>query len=167
MNQVSESAGVGPKPASPAAPAAQRELQAAWATLCRNHKSRPLEWLVEKGIFLTSLSAIVMVFLIFAFVANKAWPIFAGKTNSSKVFQPIPVADMAKHSPAELQQYLGVSAAQWEKFDDETRRTLMEVKLEEAKERPDDKDAAIASHVVGASGLRAQVRSFDHEFRRA
>ena len=143
MNPVSEPVSGGPQPVNPAAPAPRGELQAAWATLCQSHKSRPLEWLVEKGIFLTSLSAIVMVFLIFAFVANKAWPIFGGKMNSSKVFQPIPVEDMAKHSPAALQQYLGVSAGQWEKFDEETRRTLMEVKLEEAKERPDDKDAAV------------------------
>ena len=114
-----------------------------WAALATGHKSRPLEWLVEKGIFLTSLSAIVMVFLIFAFVANKGWPIFTGKMNSSKVFTTIPVGDMAKHSPAELQEYLGVTAGQWKNFDDETRRTLMEVKLEESKERPADKDAAI------------------------
>ena len=114
-----------------------------WAALATGHKSRPLEWLVEKGIFLTSLSAIVMIFLIFAFVANKGWPIFAGRMNSSKVFTTIPVADMAKHSPAELQAYLGVTAAQWLAFDDETKRTLMEVKMEESKERPADKDAAV------------------------
>jgi phosphate transport system permease protein len=114
-----------------------------WAALATSHKSRPLEWVIEKGIFLTSLSAIVMIFLIFAFVASKAWPIFTGRMNSSKVFNVIPVEDMAKHSPAELQQYLGVTAEQWAGFDDETKRTLMEVKLEESKERTNDKDAEI------------------------
>jgi len=114
-----------------------------WGELATGHKPRPLEWLFEKGIFLTSLSAILMIFLIFVFVANKAWPIFAGKMTSSKVFTVIPVADMAKHSPQELQQYLGVTAEQWKSFDEETRRTLMEVKVEESKERPNDKDAAI------------------------
>ena len=129
-----------PEPQGSAACADRKEQ---WARLARGHKPRPGEWLAEKGIFLTSLSAIVMVFLIFAFVGNKAWPIFAGKMNSSKVFTPIPVGDMARHSPAELQQYLGVTAEQWAKFDDETKRTLMEVKLEESKERPADKDAGI------------------------
>jgi len=119
------------------------EMKAQWAKLCTGHKARPLEWLVEKGFFLTSLSAIVMIFLIFFFVASKAWPIVVGKENSSKVFTTIPVADMAKHSPQELQTYLDVTARQWAGFDDETKRILMEVKLEEAKERPDDKDAEL------------------------
>ncbi len=119
------------------------EMKAQWAKLCTGHKPRPLEWLVEKGFFLTSLSAIVMIFLIFFFVASKAWPIVVGKENSSKVFTTIPVADMAKHSPQELQTYLDVTARQWAGFDDETKRILMEVKLEEAKERPDDKDAEL------------------------
>lgn len=119
------------------------QLREQWARLAKGHKPRPLEWVAEKGIFLTSLSAIVMIFLIFIFVGNKAWPIFTGKANSSRVFKAIPVGDMAKHSPAELQEYLGVTAAQWAKFDDETKRLLMEVKVEESKERPADKDAAL------------------------
>jgi len=120
------------------------EVRAAeWSALARGRKPRPLEWIVEKGIFLTSLSAIVMIFLIFLFVGNKALPIVIGKSDSSRAFKPIPVEDMAKHAPEELQAYLGVTAAQWARFDDETRRTLMEVKLEEAKERPTDKDADI------------------------
>jgi phosphate transport system permease protein len=117
--------------------------EAEWARLARGRKSRPLEWMVERGIFLTSLSAIVMIFLIFAFVGNKAWPIFVGKANSSRVFETIEVADMHKHSAEELAAYVGVTPAQWAGFDEETRRTLMEVKIEEAKERPTDKDAAV------------------------
>lgn len=123
------------------APPATRAAE--WAALAKGRKRRPLEWLVERGIFLVSLSAIVMVFLIFLFVGNKAWPIFAGKLNSSKVFTPIPVEDMAKHSDAELRAYLGLSADVWRGLDAEARQALMEVKLEEAKERPTDKDAAL------------------------
>ena len=37
----------------------------------RGHRARPLEWLAEKFIFLVSLSTILMVFLIFLFVAAK------------------------------------------------------------------------------------------------
>ena len=124
-------------------PDSRADRKAQWAVLATGHKPRPLEWIVEKGIFLTSLSAIVMIFLIFAFVANKAWPVVVGKANSSKVFTPIAPEDMAKHSPEQLQEYLGVTAEQWGKFDEETKRTLLEVKVEEAKERPEDKDAAI------------------------
>ena len=41
--------------------------------LKRGHRARPVEWLAEKGIFLVSLSAIVMVFLIFVFVTALAF----------------------------------------------------------------------------------------------
>jgi phosphate transport system permease protein len=123
--------------------AAQTARSAEWAALARSRKRRPLEWVVEKGIFLTSLSAILMIFLIFLFVGNKAWPIVVGKTTSSRVFKAIPVEDMHKHSPEKLQEYLGVTAEQWKTFDDETKRTLMEVKVEESKERPEDRDAEI------------------------
>src|SRR5688500_9362870 len=109
-------------------PVRSDESKASWAPLATSHKSRPLAWSVEKGIFLPSLSAILLIFLIFAFVGNKAWPIVVGKSNSSRVFKPIPVEEMAKHSPEKLQEYLGVTAAQWNSFDAETRRTLMEVK---------------------------------------
>lgn len=117
--------------------------KAEWAALATGHKPRPLEWIAEKGIFLTSLSAIVMIFLIFAFVGNKAWPVLVGKADSSRVFTAIPPEDMGKYTPEQLQDYLGVTPSQWAKFDDETKRTLLEVKVEEAKERPEDKDAAI------------------------
>ena len=51
----------------------------------RGHKARPLEWLAEKFIFLVSLSTILMVFLIFVFVAREALPIFLGKENSALI----------------------------------------------------------------------------------
>ena len=44
----------------------------------RGHKARPVEWLAEKLIFLVSLTAIVMVFLIFLFVAREALPVVFG-----------------------------------------------------------------------------------------
>ena len=51
----------------------------------RGHKARPLEWLAEKGIFLVSLSTILVIFLIFLFVAREALPIFFGQMNSALV----------------------------------------------------------------------------------
>jgi len=51
----------------------------------RGHKARPLEWLAEKFIFLVSLSTILMVFLIFVFVAREALPVFFGQSDTALV----------------------------------------------------------------------------------
>ena len=53
--------------------------------LKRGHKARPVEWIAEKFIFLVSLSAIVMVFLIFLFVARDAWPVARVQKHDSVV----------------------------------------------------------------------------------
>jgi phosphate transport system permease protein len=111
--------------------------------LQRGHKARPVEWLAEKIIFLVSLSAIVMIFLIFLFVAREALPVALGRMNSSLVGKTIPVEEMEKHSPAELMEYLGLTAKQFQGMDKETLKDLMLVKLEAAKEAPTDKDAAL------------------------
>ena len=42
----------------------------------------------------------------------QAWPIIAGKSDSSKAFKVIPVEEMGRHSVGELQEYLGLTAAQ-------------------------------------------------------
>jgi len=67
-----------------------------------------LEWLTEKAIFLVSLSAILMIFLIFIFIGREALPVFLGHTNTAEV-KVIPAADMDKLSPEEVRQYLGLS----------------------------------------------------------
>jgi len=120
-------------------------LPSDWDFIRRGRRKRPGEWVVEKIIFLVSLSAIVLIFLIFAFVGNKAWPVIIGKTNSARVSQEriIPVEDMGKHTPQELQAYLGLSARQWADMDDEARKALMELKVEMAHEKVEDKDAHI------------------------
>lgn len=114
-----------------------------WMGLQRGHQAHPLEWIAEKGIFLVSLSAIIMVFLIFLFVAREAAPIFFGEMNSASVQKVIPVEEMDKMSPAELQKYLGLTAKEFNAMDQDTRKALMEVKIEAAKEAPMDKDAAV------------------------
>jgi phosphate transport system permease protein len=116
-----------------------------WMGLKRGHRARPLEWLAEKSIFAISLSAIVMIFLIFLFVAREALPIFFGQMNSSLVQEVIPVEQMDKIPPARLQEYLGLTPKQFAAMDTDTRRALMEVKIESQKEIPNDKDAAINS----------------------
>ena len=113
----------------------------------RGHKARPLEWLAEKFIFLVSLSAILMVLLIFLFVAREATPVFFGETNTALVQKPIPPAEMDKHSPAELQAYLELTPDQFAKMDKATLRDLMAVKVEAQDDIPEnfrnDPDAKI------------------------
>ncbi len=111
----------------------------------RGHRARPLEWLAEKFIFLVSLSTILMVFLIFLFVAREALPVFFGETNTALVQKAIPVDEIDKHSPEQLQQYLELTPEQFKAMDKETLTTLMEVKVEAQNEIPeqfrDDPDA--------------------------
>jgi phosphate transport system permease protein len=114
-----------------------------WMGLQRGHRAHPVEWLVEKGIFAVSLSAILMVFLIFLFVAREALPIFFGQVNNASGQKVIPVADMDKLSPAELQSYLGLTPQQYATMDRETKQTLMEVKLEELKAASQDQDTRV------------------------
>jgi len=114
-----------------------------WMGIHRGHRARPLEWLAEKFIFGVSLSAIVMVFLIFLFVAREALPVLFGRMNSSLVQKVIPPGEMEKIPPAQLKEYLGLTDRQFKEMDRETLQTLMEVKVEAAKEAPNDKDAAL------------------------
>ncbi|MDB6110526.1 MAG: Phosphate transport system permease protein [Pedosphaera sp.] len=114
-----------------------------WMGLQRGHRAHPFEWLVEKGIFAVSLSAILMVFLIFLFVAREALPIFLGQVNNASGQKVIAVADMDKLSPAELQAYLGLSPQQFASMDTETKRLLMEVKIEELKAVSQDQDTRV------------------------
>ncbi len=109
-----------------------------WIGIHRGHRARPLEWLAEKFIFLVSLSAIVMVFLIFLFVAREALPLFLGETNTALVQKPIPTADLDKLSPAKIQQYLELTPAQFAAMDKETLKALMDVKQEAQDEIPEE-----------------------------
>ena len=109
-----------------------------WIGIQRGHRARPGEWLAEKFIFLVSLSAILMVLLIFLFVAREALPVFFGETNTALVQKPIPPDEMDKHSPAELQAYLELTPDQFDKMDKATLRDLMNVKVEAQNDIPED-----------------------------
>src|SRR5882724_1554807 len=91
-----------------------------WMGIHRGHKARPLEWLAEKFIFLVSLSALVVVFLIFLFIAREALPLFMGEVNSALVLPVIPVADTDKHSEKELCAYLGITKEEFRAMDKAT-----------------------------------------------
>jgi phosphate transport system permease protein len=109
-----------------------------WMGIHRGHKARPVEWLAEKFIFLVSLSAIAMVLLIFLFVAREALPVFFGETNTALVQPTIPVAEMDKHSPAELQRYLDLTPEQYKSVDHDTLLALMQGKIDEQNEVPEN-----------------------------
>jgi phosphate transport system permease protein len=122
---------------------ASQERSAGWMGLRRGHHARPFEWLVEKAIFLVSLSAILMVFLIFIFVGREALPILLGRMDSSSARKAIPVAEMDRLPQAELRAYLELSREQFERLDKDALKDLMELKLESAADAPKDKDADI------------------------
>lgn len=114
-----------------------------WTGILRGKKRRPVEWLVEKGIFLVSLSAILMVFLIFLFVGRESLPIFLGKMDSSVEIEVVQPDQMSSLSDAELQAYLELSDEEFAEMDEEILMLMMEVKVEEAAEAPEDKDAGV------------------------
>lgn len=103
----------------------------------RGHKARPIEWLAEKFIFLVSLSTILMVFLIFVFVAREALPIFLGKENSALIKPVISPEDIDKLQPEDLRAYLKLSEKQFQAMDRETKLDLMLVKQEAQNEIPE------------------------------
>ena len=116
---------------------------AVWLGIQRGKHSSPLEWLAEKVIFVVSLTAILMVFLIFAFVTREAVPLLLGHMSSAARQTVIPVADMDKIPAAQLRDYLGLTAGQFDGMDHDTKELLMQTKVDEAKESPDDKDANV------------------------
>ena len=130
--------------------------------LKRGHRANPFEWIVERAIFLIATSAILMVFLIFLFVAREALPVFLGQTNSSLVQEVLPVAKMDTLSPAELQKYLGLTPKQFRELDRDAIQALMEVKLEGASELTKDKDAAVNTTQWRYMLLPHQWSDYDH-----
>jgi phosphate transport system permease protein len=116
---------------------------AGWMGLHRGHKARPLEWAIEKGIFLISLSAIITTLLIFAFIARESWPILSGQMSNSAQTQYIQPQDAGKYKDAELAAYLGMTLQDYQAMDAATRQLMLEVKSEAAKDKPTDPDSAL------------------------
>jgi len=111
--------------------------------LHRGHRANPFEWIAEKTIFAVSLVAILMVFLIFIFIAKEALPVIFGKPGGALAQKIVPVEQMDHMSPAELQEYLGLTRQQFEAMDHDTLKTLMELKIETSKDQSKNKDASL------------------------
>ena len=116
-----------------------------WMGLHRGHRAKPMEWLAERVIFLTSLSAILMIFLIFLFIGREAWPLFWGGVSSARTQVAIPVEQMDTLSPAQLSEYLELSPKQFASMSRQTLKTLMELKAESAQGSSMNKDAGVNS----------------------
>jgi phosphate transport system permease protein len=109
----------------------------------RGHKARPLEWIAEKVILLVSLSAILMIFLIFIFIGREALPIFLGQMNSAGKQDVIPPSRIDELTPEQLRAYLGVSPQEFAEMDRETKLGIMEIRMEAAAEEVESRDARI------------------------
>jgi phosphate transport system permease protein len=109
----------------------------------RGHRARPLEWLAEKFILAVSLSAILMVILIFLFIGREALPIFLGQMNSAATQEVIPVDKLDSLKPEQLRAYLGLTAKELREMDPDTVKALMEVRVEAAAEASTDRDAGL------------------------
>ena len=100
----------------------------------RTPRRRWAEWVIERGIFLVSLSVILMVFLIFAFVVREALPVIFCKTNNARLESQLTEAQIAALPADKLAKYLGVTDAEFRSYDAGTVRTLVELKAEEAQQ---------------------------------
>ena len=124
---------------------APRPIPVGWEAALQGRRRRPGEWLAERLIFLVSLSAIVMVFLIFAFVGREAWPVLIGakRMNSAATQTVIPVAELDRRPREEIRRYLELTPEKFAAMDHETLQLMMEVKAEAATEVTKDKDATL------------------------
>ncbi len=114
-----------------------------WMGTLRGHRAHPFEWLAEKLIFVVSLSAILMIFLIFLFIGREALPILLGRMNSSARQEVIPPDQYDRIEPERLRAYLDLTPEEFAAMDRETKIALMEVRVEAANEASDHPDANI------------------------
>ena len=112
-----------------------------WMGIKRGHNAHPVEWVAEKLIALVSLSAILMIFLIFIFIGREALPIFLAQMNSSPKQEVIPPEKIDTLPPEELRTYLGLTRDEFARMDREMKVGLMEIKVEAAEESSDSPDA--------------------------
>ena len=112
-----------------------------WMGLKRGHKAHPIEWIVERLLFVMSLTSIAMVFLILAFVVREAMPVILGTTTSVVSQNVRAVEDLDKMSPKEIQEYLHISPGLYKELDRDALTALMEEKVNVAKEAAKDKDS--------------------------
>lgn len=106
-----------------------------WRGIRRGQRVRLFEWLVERLIFLVSLSAITLVFLIFLFVAREAAPIFLGRVNSAAVLErkpPLPPDELLQLGPEEIRRNLELTPEEFRRMPPHWIRELAQFRYETA-----------------------------------
>src|SRR5881392_2191162 len=88
-----------------------------WMGLKRGHRAKPLEWLAERLIFAVSLSAILMVFLIFVFIGREALPVAFGRVSNAQTLKTMSLEQMQKMSEKDLQVYLELTPQEYKAMD--------------------------------------------------
>src|SRR3954471_6218379 len=116
-----------------------------WMGIRRGHRAKPFEWIAEKLILTVSLTAILMVFLIFIFIGREALPVIFGRTNTALTQKTIPPSEMEKLSEAQLCEYLDLTQEQYARTDRDNLKTLMELKAETSANSSRNKDASVNS----------------------
>jgi phosphate transport system permease protein len=90
------------------------------------------------------MTSIVMVFLIFLFVARESFPIFFQQMSSAPAAERvITAAEMDTVPREELRRYLGLSKGEFAAKPPEALRLLVEIRQQMAAEAPKDKDAKV------------------------
>ncbi len=89
------------------------------------------------------MSTVLVVFLIFAFVARESFPVLLGILPPPQAQTPLAADAVDTATPAMLQAYLGLSPAEFQSMETETLRLLLEVKAEEIAGTPQGPDAAL------------------------
>jgi phosphate transport system permease protein len=114
-----------------------------WASLTRSHRARPWEWVAERAIQHISLSAIVLILLIFLFVVREALPILLGRADSSATAKALTPAQAARLSRSELMAYLEINPQQMARLDQAALQELIQIKAETGVAAPQDQDASL------------------------
>lgn len=118
-----------------------------WGEILRKRTSYGVEWVVEKCIMLVSLSAVIVILLIFIFLGRESAPVFFGRLNSALIQDVIQPADIDKYSAEQLRNYLGLTRKQFARLDRETLLALLDARVEAQTEIPEsirsDKDARL------------------------
>lgn len=86
--------------------------------------------LVEALLFGVSLTALLMIALIFLFVGREALPILLGQANAALVQEVLPVDDALRLPPEELRRHLGLTPGEFARLDAPALRELAELRVE-------------------------------------
>lgn len=125
-------------------PNGQTETQEGrWIGLHKGHKTRPLEWLAEKTIYLVSGTAILTIFLIFLFIGKEALPLIFAKSSPPKPSSTQTEVPPTKLSTEGLAAYLKVPVETLKSKDEKTQKLISDLVEQERSKPNKDKDAGL------------------------